>query len=677
MKIFNKSFLSLFLIIFMLFCVILLNTSFIFASETIKVKDYIKGKFPVIFNIYLSPLGELDEYEKEFVDLLQNLPEEEQKNLAKEVYNKGFTLEILEKVKKWEKFGTPTSQSLIPRVTVIVDGLLSVQSATGIALNPMGTTAWVTEEVRDDGRLVCVDLASHTVTPVATGLNQPGHLVVSGTVAFVAGNIGDPVMLMRIDLNNGTVTPVSDELGGGLSGVAVNSALTQAYVVNYGNGVLSRVDIDPSSSTFRQVTQVVSGLSGPRDIVIDSTETVVYVTEEEAGRLIQVNIDPASPDYRDIILITDDLDGPRGLTLNQGGDLVYLTEQGSRELSVVDIDPDSAGYGRVITILDHLRPRDVVLRPDERTAILADAGDGILVVDIDPGSPDFGQIIECLTPVPLSGARGLYLSGDETIAYVVEEFSGELSRVDINPTSPNFGAVVTIADDLFILINVVVNKTETFAYVTREAGPGDPPTGRNIVARVDLKTGEAITVTDQVAHPSNIVLSQDETEGYVVDLHSGIPGEGGLYRVNLATGKASPIINRLDSPYAVAINQTETLAYITLIRSRSTSLAAGKIVQVDLTTGEVITTFDGLVSPVGIWINASETLAYITEFGGPEGGCSGTLSVVDIDSTSPNYRTITRLLTGLCGAHDIRFNAAESVAYIVEVNSSRFIRVDF
>ncbi len=72
----------------------------IFASETIDVKDYIKGKFPVIFNIYLAPLGDLDEYEKELIDLLQNLQEEEQKNFAKEVYNNGFSKEILEKIKK-------------------------------------------------------------------------------------------------------------------------------------------------------------------------------------------------------------------------------------------------------------------------------------------------------------------------------------------------------------------------------------------------------------------------------------------------------------------------------------------------------------------------------------------------------------------------------------------------
>jgi sugar lactone lactonase YvrE len=611
MKIFNKSFLSLFLITFMLSCVILLNTSFIFASETINVKDYIKGKFPVIFNIYLSSLGELDEYEKEFVDLLQNLPEEEQKNLAKEVYNNGFTLEILEKVKKWEKSGRPASQSLIPRVTVIVDGLPSVQPATGIALNPMGTTAWVTEEIRDEGRLVCVDLASGTVTPVATRLNQPGHLVVSGTVAFVAGNIGDPVTLMRIDLNDGTV-----------------------------------------------------------NIVIDSTETMAYVTEQEAGRLVKVTIDSASPDYRDITPITNDLGGPRGLTLNQGGDTVYLAEEWSRELSVVDVDPDSAGYGSVITILDRLRLRDVALSPDERTAILADADDGILVVDIDPRSPDFGRIIE-LTPVQLNGARSLDLSGNDTIAYVVEEFSGELSRVDINPTSPTFGVVITIADDLFILNDVDVNNAETFAYVTREGGPGDPQVGRNVVTRVDLMTGETVTVTDQLGQPTNIVLSQDEAEAYVVDL------QGGLYRVNLAIGVVTSIVTGLDEPFAVAINRAETLAYVVTVPAGSENYPNGSLLRIDIETKQVFTVVaEEIRGASGITLSADETLAYVTEFG-PEGGCGGALSVVDIDPTSPTYGMVTTLLTGLCGPHDIRFNADESVAYIVEVDSRRLIRVDF
>ena len=88
-------------------------STLVFASGAIDVKDYIKGKFPIIFSIYLTSLEELDQYEKEFIDLLQNLPQEEQEYFAKEVHNNGFTLKILEKVKKWEKSETPTSLSLV------------------------------------------------------------------------------------------------------------------------------------------------------------------------------------------------------------------------------------------------------------------------------------------------------------------------------------------------------------------------------------------------------------------------------------------------------------------------------------------------------------------------------------------------------------------------------------
>ena len=89
-----------------------------FALETIEVKDYINGKFSVIFNIYLSSLGELDQEEKEFIDLLQNLPEEDQKNFAKEVYENGFSREILEScresiIAKEEKYEPEIEEEVI------------------------------------------------------------------------------------------------------------------------------------------------------------------------------------------------------------------------------------------------------------------------------------------------------------------------------------------------------------------------------------------------------------------------------------------------------------------------------------------------------------------------------------------------------------------------------------
>jgi hypothetical protein len=77
-------------------------------SQTINVKDYIKNKFPSIFSFYLSSLEDLDSYEKEFIDLLQRLPEEKQEYYAKEVYKNGFSLELLEKLKKGKTFEEST-----------------------------------------------------------------------------------------------------------------------------------------------------------------------------------------------------------------------------------------------------------------------------------------------------------------------------------------------------------------------------------------------------------------------------------------------------------------------------------------------------------------------------------------------------------------------------------------
>ena len=78
---------------------IVFSTS-IFASDTINVKDYIKDKFPPAFNLQLSSLNDLDSYEKEFIDLLEKLPEEEQECYTKLVYEYGFCQEILEIVKE-------------------------------------------------------------------------------------------------------------------------------------------------------------------------------------------------------------------------------------------------------------------------------------------------------------------------------------------------------------------------------------------------------------------------------------------------------------------------------------------------------------------------------------------------------------------------------------------------
>jgi tetratricopeptide (TPR) repeat protein len=95
-----------FIIIFSLFLSV--------SSQTISVDDYIKGKFPSIFNFYLSSLEDLDPYEKEFIDLLQKLPEGEQEYYAKEVYKNGFSLELLKNVKEGKTIQASTSKPTLP-----------------------------------------------------------------------------------------------------------------------------------------------------------------------------------------------------------------------------------------------------------------------------------------------------------------------------------------------------------------------------------------------------------------------------------------------------------------------------------------------------------------------------------------------------------------------------------
>jgi S1-C subfamily serine protease len=94
--------------------ILIVFSTLIFASGTIDVKDYIKGKLPSIFSFYLSSLEDLDLNEKEFIDLLQKLPKEEQEYYAKEVYKNGFSLELLKNIKEGKTIQVPTSRPALP-----------------------------------------------------------------------------------------------------------------------------------------------------------------------------------------------------------------------------------------------------------------------------------------------------------------------------------------------------------------------------------------------------------------------------------------------------------------------------------------------------------------------------------------------------------------------------------
>jgi len=87
----------------LLFILVILTMSMESSSIGVQVKEYLEHKFPAIFTIYLSSLQDLDEYEKEFIDLLEKLPATEQRIFTREVYEDGFSIELLEKLRGWRK----------------------------------------------------------------------------------------------------------------------------------------------------------------------------------------------------------------------------------------------------------------------------------------------------------------------------------------------------------------------------------------------------------------------------------------------------------------------------------------------------------------------------------------------------------------------------------------------
>ncbi|MBA3064385.1 hypothetical protein FP803_03020 [Candidatus Woesearchaeota archaeon] len=95
-------------------------TTSVLSSESINVNDYIQQyNFPAIVQMYLKPLEELDQSEKEFIDLLQDLPEDKQKDYAKDIYkNKSLTPELLEKIKQEQTAEKPiTIDDKIDKIT--------------------------------------------------------------------------------------------------------------------------------------------------------------------------------------------------------------------------------------------------------------------------------------------------------------------------------------------------------------------------------------------------------------------------------------------------------------------------------------------------------------------------------------------------------------------------------
>jgi DNA-binding beta-propeller fold protein YncE len=479
------------------------------------------------------------------------------------------------------------------------------------------------------------------VTPVyQPPLDDPVGLAINGaeTVAYVVEKGAGRLSAVDIDPASPTyraITPIASGLEDLQMGLVVNPSETYAYVVENEPGTLKQVELASG-----QVVTITDALQYPHDVVLSLDGTQAYVTLN-SGALVRVTVATGQ-----VFTVTTSLIRPTGIALTPDGSEAVVTEVGGElqrvnlttgEMTEVEVpgympfsialDPSGSrayvGYWekpllRVVDIatghLDHevpvqYRAADLVISASggQAYALWRDLGQ-IVVMNLDTWeTTPILEALHCPTGVALNQAQ--------TQAYVLEQESGELSRIELDPASPDYGRPVRLASvgawDGFGG-SLAVSADETWALVVKAPYGGEPT-----LLRVDLTTGLTSTVTSlPLGFLRGVVLSPDERFAYVT-------GDDTVKRVNLVTGAVMQIGDY--EAYQGGLNGAALTADGNTLYVAQYDL--NRLLKVNLVTGEIATVSDRLRSPAAVALAPGETTAWVFEE-----GSGGVLTQVNLAS---------------------------------------------
>ena len=168
-----------------------------------------------------------------------------------------------------------TNDTVVATITVYGFWADATQSQPkGVAINPAGTFAYVTHVDEENGSVSKINLATDTV--VARIRNTRFHwdmaINPAGTFAYV-GNWSSANTVSKINLATDTVV-ATIAVGECPNGVAINPAGTFAYVTNQcGSGSVSKINL----ATDTAITIPIGGNKNPRGVAINPAGTFAYV----------------------------------------------------------------------------------------------------------------------------------------------------------------------------------------------------------------------------------------------------------------------------------------------------------------------------------------------------------------------------------------------------------------
>lgn len=468
-------------------------------------------------------------------------------------------------------------------------------------------------------------------------LDDPVGLVLNAaeTVAYVAEKGTGRLVAVGIDSSSpdyGIITPVALGLEDLQMGLALDPTESYAYIVENAPGKLKRVNLSSG-----QVVTIASGLHYPHDLALSPDGAMAYLTLD-SGALVSVTLATGQ-----VFTVTDDLFHPTGLVLAPGGgeawvaspletvkvDLstgartayqagfvphalaldstgsdLYVSSFGQPSVHVVNT---TTGESESFHPLPSMRVDGIAVSTSGASAYVLWRTAGLLL-QLDLNTWQAEPVLDTLL-----APTGATLNAAGTHAYILEQESGQLSRIAVDPTAPDYGQPERLAQ-----VGawdgagggLALNANESWALVVKDTDV--EPT----LLRVDLNTGLTQPVTTfAFGNLRGVSLSPDEAHAYV-------SGNAELQRVDLTTGQVTYVGN--DS-YGWGLNGHALSADGTTLYVAQRDLH--RLFQVDVASGHVVTVTDGLHFPVAVALAPGEEAAWVLEE-----GRGGTLVLVALAS---------------------------------------------
>jgi DNA-binding beta-propeller fold protein YncE len=374
-----------------------------------------------------------------------------------------------------------------------------------------------------------------TATIPASFLSLPHHYALQVVSNGIKSNPTDFIVVTAVDMTAACATPRP-------SSVAIADQLANrpfspiALVTNSGCNSLSKIDINPSSTSFGAILNSIPIGATPQGVAVNSHLGMAVVANNGAGTASVVNLLTNTEAVPDVTVGTS----PIGVAINESTGVALIANFGSNTVSQINLG--------------------LLFGPSPATSLTAATIGGVqspiaIAIDPDRGTNNQG----------LAEVTGLEITSSGLV--------GALFPVDIGLATPTLSTVVGIGSVTSTPSGIVFNPA-----VPAGAAPAAPPGVSPIVTTGTSNPGLFYVNSSG----GNVITSFNPDSGQPNQTHVGInptalavnPQTGAILTSNFA-GKSASIVDTVSSPktvqtlglpgsvqFGVAIDQFTNLAVI-------------------------------------------------------------------------------------------------------------------